>query len=54
MSAGGLWFGALIGEREADGLLSDAERHTLWTLGKVAGLAASAGSRPVSRSARGG
>jgi signal transduction histidine kinase len=42
MSAGGLWFGALIGEREADRLLTDAERHTLWTLGKVAGLAASA------------
>ena len=42
MSAGGLWFGALIGEREADGLLTDAERHVLWTLGKVAGLAASA------------
>jgi signal transduction histidine kinase len=42
MSAGGLWFGVLIGERLADGNLSDAERHTLWTLGKVAGLAASA------------
>jgi signal transduction histidine kinase len=42
MSAGGLWFGALIGEREDDRIPTDAERHTLWTLGKVAALAASA------------
>jgi signal transduction histidine kinase len=42
MSASGLWFGVLIAEREQDGPLSDTERHTLWTLGKVAGLAASA------------
>jgi signal transduction histidine kinase len=42
MSAGGLWFGVLMGEREEDQALTDAERHTLWTLGKVAALAASA------------
>jgi signal transduction histidine kinase len=42
MSAGGLWFGILMGEREDDAMLSEAERHTLWTLGKVAALAASA------------
>jgi signal transduction histidine kinase len=42
MSARGLWFGVLIAERSQDEPLSDAERHTLWTLGKVAGLAAAA------------
>lgn len=42
MSAGGLWFGVLMAEREDDGHLTEAERHTLWTLGKVAALAASA------------
>lgn len=42
MSAGGRWFGVLIGEREREGRLSDAERQTLWTLGKVSALAASA------------
>ncbi len=42
MSAGGLWFGILMAEREDDAPLSEAERHTLWTLGKVAALAASA------------
>jgi len=42
MSAGGLWFGVIVAEREEDAALSDAERHTLWTLGKVAALAASA------------
>jgi signal transduction histidine kinase len=42
MSAGGVWFGVLMGEREDDAPLSEAERHTLWTLGKVAALAASA------------
>lgn len=42
MSAGGLWFGILMAEREEDGPLSEPERHTLWTLGKVAALAASA------------
>jgi signal transduction histidine kinase len=42
MSSGGAWYGIIMGERQADGPLSDAERHTLWTLGKVAALAASA------------
>jgi signal transduction histidine kinase len=42
MSAGGRWFGVLMAEREHDGLLGETERQTLWTLGKVAALAASA------------
>jgi signal transduction histidine kinase len=42
MSAGGQWFGALVGEREADDRLGEAERQTLWTLGKVAALASCA------------
>jgi signal transduction histidine kinase len=42
LSAGGRWFGALVGEREADGRLGEAERQTLWTLGKVAALASCA------------
>jgi signal transduction histidine kinase len=42
MSAAGRWFGVLVAEREADGPLGEAERQTLWTLGKVAALAASA------------
>jgi len=42
LSAGGLWLGAMLGERQDERLLTDAERHTLWTLGKVAALAASA------------
>lgn len=42
MSAGGRWFGVLMAERERDGYLSEAERQTLWLLGKVAALAASA------------
>jgi signal transduction histidine kinase len=42
MSAGGRWFGVLVAERERDGPLGEAERQTLWTLGKVAALAASA------------
>jgi signal transduction histidine kinase len=42
MSAGGRWFGALVGEREDDAPLGEPERQTLWTLGKVAALAASA------------
>ncbi len=41
MSAGGRWFGVLVGEREDDGRLEEPERQTLWTLGKVAALAAS-------------
>ena len=42
MSAGGRWFGVLMAERERDGRLDEAERQTLWMLGKVAALAASA------------
>ena len=42
MSAGGIWFGVLIAERLEGGPLGQAEEHTLWTLGKVAALAASA------------
>jgi signal transduction histidine kinase len=42
MSAGGRWFGVLVAEREQDGPLGEPERQTLWTLGKVAALAASA------------
>ncbi|HZU59395.1 MAG TPA: GAF domain-containing protein [Solirubrobacteraceae bacterium] len=42
MSAGGRWFGVLVAEREHSRPLGQAERQTLWTLGKVAALAASA------------
>ena len=42
LSAGGIWFGVLVAEREDNGELSQAEERTLWTLGKVAALAASA------------
>lgn len=42
MSAGGRWFGVLMAERESDGPLGEAERQTLWTLGKVGALAACA------------
>ncbi len=42
MSAGGQWFGALVAERESAQPLSEAERQTLWTLGKVAALASCA------------
>jgi signal transduction histidine kinase len=42
MSAGGIWFGVLMAERSADGPLNQTEERTLWTLGKVAALAASA------------
>jgi signal transduction histidine kinase len=41
MSAGGRWFGVLVGERLTDEPLTDADRQTLWTLGKVGALAAS-------------
>jgi signal transduction histidine kinase len=42
MSAAGVWAGVIMGEHAGDGPLTDAERHTLWVLGKVAALAASA------------
>jgi signal transduction histidine kinase len=41
MSAGGRWFGVLVGERLTDNPLTEADRQTLWTLGKVGALAAS-------------
>lgn len=41
MSAGGRWFGVLVGERLTDDRLNEADRQTLWTLGKVGALAAS-------------
>ena len=43
MSAGGRWFGVIISDRPvADGPLTEAQRHTLWLMGKVAALAAGA------------
>jgi signal transduction histidine kinase len=42
MSAAGVWAGVIMAEHDGDGPLTDAERHTLWVLGKVAALAASA------------
>jgi signal transduction histidine kinase len=43
MSAGGHWLGVIIADRPREaGPLTDAQRHTLWTLGKVAALAATA------------
>src|SRR4051794_16958503 len=43
MSAGGRWIGVIIGDRPAErGRLTDSQRYTLWSLGKVAGLAAGA------------
>jgi signal transduction histidine kinase len=43
MSAGGRWIGVVIGDRPAEhGPLTEAQRYTLWSLGKVAALAAGA------------
>jgi signal transduction histidine kinase len=43
MSAGGRWVGVILADRPASaGALTDAQRHTLWSLGKVAALAATA------------
>lgn len=43
ISAGGRWVGVILADREAAaGPLTDGQRHTLWSLGKVAGLAATA------------
>ena len=42
MSAAGVWAGVIMAEHDGDGPLTEAERHTLWVLGKVAALAASA------------
>lgn len=43
MSAGGRWYGVILADRAREGgPLTDPQRHTLWTLGKVCALAASA------------
>jgi signal transduction histidine kinase len=43
MSAGGRWIGVIIGDRAADqGPLNEGQRYSLWSLGKVAALAAAA------------
>lgn len=43
MSAGGRWVGVILADRApGDGPVTEAQRHTLWSLGKVAALAATA------------
>ncbi len=43
ISAGGRWVGVILADREpAAGPITDGQRHTLWSLGKVAALAATA------------
>jgi len=43
MAAGGRWYGVILADRAPEGgPLTDPQRHTLWTLGKVCALAASA------------
>jgi signal transduction histidine kinase len=43
MSAGGRWIGVIIGDRAAEvGALNEGQRYSLWSLGKVAALAAAA------------
>ena len=43
LSAGGRWFGVLFADRGGgQSMLTDSERHAMWTLGKVAALAESA------------
>lgn len=43
MSAGGRWYGVILADRAPEvGPLTGAQRHTLWTLGKMCALAASA------------
>ncbi len=43
ISAGGRWIGVMLADRPAaHGPLTDAERYSLWSLGKLAGLAAGA------------
>jgi signal transduction histidine kinase len=43
ISAGGRWVGVILADRESEaGPLTAGERHTLWSLGKVAALAATA------------
>jgi signal transduction histidine kinase len=43
MAAGGRWYGVILADRPRDaGGLTDPQRYTLWTLGKVCALASSA------------
>ncbi|MGI8804497.1 MAG: GAF domain-containing protein, partial [Thermoleophilaceae bacterium] len=43
LSAAGYWFGVILADRGGGRFtLTDAERHAMWTVGKVAALAASA------------
>ncbi len=43
MAAGGRWYGVILADRPREvGALTDPQRHTLWTLGKMCALAASA------------
>lgn len=43
MAAGGRWYGVILADRARDvGALTDPQRYTLWTLGKVCALASSA------------
>src|SRR3954453_9909521 len=43
MAAGGRWIGVIVADRAADqGPLTGSQRYSLWSLGKVAGLAAGA------------
>jgi signal transduction histidine kinase len=42
MAAAGRWPGVILSDRAGDRPVTDAERHLLWTLGKVAALAAGA------------
>jgi signal transduction histidine kinase len=42
IAAGGHWPGVVLTDRARDRPLSDGERHALWSLGKIAALAASA------------
>jgi signal transduction histidine kinase len=42
VSAAGRWPGVILSDRAVDRPLTDGERHLLWSLGKIAALAASA------------
>lgn len=43
MAAGGRWYGVILADRAPEGgPLTEPQRHTLWTLGKVCALAAAA------------
>jgi signal transduction histidine kinase len=47
MAAAGRWAGVILSDRAGDRALSEGEAHLLWTLGKVAALAA--GARAATR-----